>query len=85
MSVSLRVLQQKEMLADPEFGLTHTRLGMFQSAVSIPNLFMPLLGGLLLDHKGQQRSATHRRREAGTLEGEQRTETRTHTKRLTTD
>src|SRR5688572_14350887 len=40
------------MLADKEFGLDHTQMGLFQSAVSIPNLFMPLLGGLFLDHRG---------------------------------
>ena len=40
------------MLADEEFGLDHTKLGLFQSAVSIPNLFMPVLGGLFLDRKG---------------------------------
>lgn len=76
---------QTEMLTDEAFGLDHTKLGMFQSAVrsvcahshtvsrrlnklqfvcrslscllslwfcSIPNLFMPLVGGLFLDHRG---------------------------------
>lgn len=40
------------MLSDTDFGLDHTRLGLFQSAVSIPNLFMPVLGGIFLDHRG---------------------------------
>lgn len=47
--------QQTELLADKEFGLTHTHLGMLQSAVAIPNLFMPLLGGLFLDLRGNAR------------------------------
>lgn len=42
------------MLADAEFDLNHTQMGMFQSAVSVPNLFMPIVGGLLLDHRGQE-------------------------------
>jgi len=41
-----------EMLEDKEFGLDHFQLGMFQSAVSIPNLFMPFIGGVLLDNRG---------------------------------
>jgi len=45
---------QNEMLEDEEFGLTHTQLGMFQSAVSVPNLFVPLLGGLILDQRGSR-------------------------------
>ena len=40
------------MLLDPEFNLDHTKLGMWQSAVSVPNMFVPVLGGLFLDHKG---------------------------------
>lgn len=37
------------LLADKELGLSHAEYGSFQSAVSIPNLFVPFLGGLLLD------------------------------------
>jgi hypothetical protein len=44
--------QQPEMLEDKEFNLTHAKLGLFQSALSIPNLFMPILGGLFLDRQG---------------------------------
>jgi hypothetical protein len=41
------------MLEDEEFQLDHLQLGMFQSAVSIPNLFMPFIGGVFLDNRGQ--------------------------------
>jgi MFS family permease len=44
-----------EMLDDKSFGLDHTQLGMFQSALSVPNLFMPILGGLFLDQRGNSR------------------------------
>lgn len=40
-----------EMLADQQLQLSHTYMGMFQSAVSIPNLFIPFLGGIWLDFR----------------------------------
>ena len=39
-------------LSSPTFPLTHTEFGSFQSALSLPNLFIPFLGGLLLDLRG---------------------------------
>ena len=39
-------------LSSPTFPLTHTEFGSFQSALSVPNLFIPFLGGLLLDIRG---------------------------------
>ena len=39
-------------LSSPTFPLTHTQFGSFQSALSLPNLFIPFLGGLLLDLRG---------------------------------
>ena len=39
-------------LHSPTFPLTHTQFGSFQSALSLPNLFIPFLGGLLLDLRG---------------------------------
>ena len=43
------------MLSDSSFGLDHTQMGLLQSAVSVPNLVMPLLGGLFLDKEGNAR------------------------------
>lgn len=37
--------------------LTHTQFGLFQSVVSVPNLIVPLIGGLWLDIRGS-RTAT---------------------------
>lgn len=37
------------MLADTDWTLTHARYGLFMSAVSIPNLFLPPFGGVMLD------------------------------------
>jgi len=37
------------LLEDKELSIDHAKFGAFQSAVSIPNLFVPFLGGLLLD------------------------------------
>ena len=39
-------------LSSPTFPLTHAEFGSFQSALSLPNLFIPFLGGLLLDLRG---------------------------------
>ena len=39
-------------LSSPTFPITHTQFGSFQSALSLPNLFIPFLGGLLLDLRG---------------------------------
>ena len=39
-------------LNSPSFPLTHAQFGAFQSALSVPNLFIPFLGGLLLDLRG---------------------------------
>lgn len=40
------------LLHDKHWSITHTQFGAFQSAVSLPNLVLPLLGGLWLDIKG---------------------------------
>lgn len=40
--------------ADPEFHLTHAQFGSFQSALSLPNLIVPFIGGLLLDIRGSR-------------------------------
>ncbi len=37
------------MIRDPELNLSHARFGTFMSALSIPNMILPFLGGVLLD------------------------------------
>ena len=45
-------------LHSPAFPLSHTQFGSFQSALSVPNLFIPFLGGLLLDLRGSPSGTT---------------------------
>ncbi|TYZ60571.1 hypothetical protein PybrP1_006528 [[Pythium] brassicae (nom. inval.)] len=40
------------MLDDPDFPITNTMYGALISAVSVPNMFLPLFGGRLLDKSG---------------------------------
>ncbi|GLD93033.1 hypothetical protein PINS_up001625 [Pythium insidiosum] len=42
------------MLEDPDFPLTNTMYGALVSAVSVPNMFIPLFGGRLLDKSGHR-------------------------------
>lgn len=42
------------MLDDPEFPITNTMYGALISAVSVPSMFLPLLGGRLLDKSGHR-------------------------------
>lgn len=42
------------MVQDPEFPLTNTMYGALISAVSVPNMFIPLVGGRLLDKSGHR-------------------------------
>jgi hypothetical protein len=42
------------MMADPELGLTHAQFGTFMSALSIPNMILPFVGGLFLDMRGSR-------------------------------
>eukprot|EP00128_Syssomonas_multiformis_P001331 Colp12_sorted_trinity150504_noHs@15427 len=40
---------ETEMTNDSSILIDHARFGVFQSAVNVPNLFIPFFGGLLLD------------------------------------
>ncbi|CAI5704233.1 hypothetical protein KXD40_001287 [Peronospora effusa] len=40
------------MLDDPDFPITNTMYGALLSAVSVPSMFLPLLGGRLMDKSG---------------------------------
>lgn len=42
------------MLDDPDFPITNTMYGALISAVSVPNMFLPLFGGRLLDKSGHK-------------------------------
>lgn len=42
------------MLDDPDFPITNTMYGALISAVSVPSMFLPLLGGRLLDKSGHR-------------------------------
>ncbi|RLN36611.1 hypothetical protein BBJ28_00003972 [Nothophytophthora sp. Chile5] len=42
------------MLDDPDFPITNTMYGALLSAVSVPGMFLPLLGGRLLDKSGHR-------------------------------
>lgn len=42
------------MLDDPTFPITNTMYGALISAVSVPNMFLPLFGGRLLDKSGHK-------------------------------
>lgn len=42
------------MLDDPDFPITNTMYGALISAVSVPNMFIPLFGGRLLDKSGHR-------------------------------
>lgn len=42
------------MLDDPEFPITNTMYGALISAVTVPNMFIPLFGGRLLDKNGHR-------------------------------
>lgn len=41
---------------DPSFELTHAQAGALQSAISVPNLFLPFFGGLALDFRSAPRA-----------------------------
>lgn len=45
---------EQMMLDDPEFPITNTMYGALISAVSVPSMFLPLLGGRLLDKSGHR-------------------------------
>jgi MFS family permease len=45
---------EQMMLDDPEFPLTNTMYGALISAVSIPNMFIPLFGGRLMDQNAHR-------------------------------
>lgn len=50
---SLSSLEQL-MLDDPTFPISNTMYGALISAVSVPNMFLPLIGGRFLDKKGHR-------------------------------
>lgn len=39
---------------DPNLHFNETKYGSLMSAISVPNLFMPFVGGLFLDAKGHK-------------------------------
>lgn len=46
-----------DILADDRLGITHAQFGAFQSALSLPNLFVPFIGGIMLDLRRSQEGA----------------------------
>jgi hypothetical protein len=43
------LVQARPIMQDPELNLSHAHFGTFMSALSIPNMILPFLGGVLLD------------------------------------